>query len=186
MLVVFGEIVGDAGKARVDVGAAQFFGRHLFAGRGLHQGRAAEKDRARVLDDDRLVGHRGHVRAAGRTGSHHDGDLRNPFGRHASLVEEDAAEVLAIGKDVGLQREKRAARIHEIHAGQTILERDLLRAHVFLDGDWVVGPAFDRGVVGHDQRFAARNAADAGDDARAWRVVVVHLERRQRRELEKR
>ena len=155
VLVVFREVVGDAGETRVHVGAAQLFGGHFFAGGGLHERRAAEKDRARAFDDDRLVGHRGHVGAAGRAGAHDDGDLRNALGRHPRLIEEDAAEMLAIGEDLGLQRQKRAAGIDEIHAGQPVLERDLLRAHVLLDRDGVVGAAFDGRVVGDDHHFAA-------------------------------
>ena len=119
-----------------------------------------------AFDDDRLVRHRRHVRAAGRARAHHDGDLRDALGRHARLVEEDAAEVLAIGKDLGLQRQERAAGVDEVDARQPVLERDLLRAQVLLDGDRIVRAAFDRRVVGDDQHFAARHAADAGDDAR--------------------
>ena len=77
VLVVFGEVVGDAGEPRVDVGAAELLGGDLLAGRGLHERRAAEEDRAGALDDDRLVRHRRHVGAAGRARAHHDGDLRD-------------------------------------------------------------------------------------------------------------
>ena len=139
VLVVFGEIVGDARQPRVDVGAAQFLGCHFFACRGLHERRTAEKDRSGALDDDRFVGHRRHVGAAGRAGAHDDGDLRNALGGHARLVEEDAAEVLAVGKHLRLQRQERAARVHQVDAGQPVLERDLLRADVLLDRHRVVG-----------------------------------------------
>ena len=186
MLVVFGEVIGDAGEPRVHVGAAQFFGRHLFARRGLHQRRTAEKNRARAFDDDRFVGHGRHVRAARRARAHDDRDLRNALRGHPRLVVEDAPEMLAIGEDLGLQRQERAAGIDEIHAGQPVLERDLLRAHVLLDRHREVGAAFDRGVVGDDQHFAAGDAADAGDDAGRRRFVVVQVPGRQRRQLEKR
>ena len=119
--VVLGQVVGDAREARVHVGAAQLLGRDLFARRRLHQRRTAEKDRARALDDDRFVRHRRHVGAAGRARAHHDGDLRNPLGRHARLVEEDAAEVLAIGEDLGLQRQERAAGVDQVDARQPVL-----------------------------------------------------------------
>ena len=122
MLVVLGEVVGDAGEPRVDVGAAKLLGRDLFARGRLHERRAAEEDRARALDDDGLVGHRGHVGAARRAGAHHHRDLRDPLGRHPRLVEEDAPEVVAIGEDLGLQRQERAARVHEVDAGQAVLE----------------------------------------------------------------
>ena len=138
------------------------------------------------VDDDRLVRHRRHVGAARGARAHHDGNLRNPVGGHARLVEEDAPEVIAIGKDLGLQREKRAARIHQVDARQAVVERDLLRAHVLLDRDRVVRAALHRRIVGDDEHLAARHAADAGDDARRGRVVVVHVERGERGELEKR
>ena len=119
--IVLGEIVGDAGEPRVHVGAAELLGRDVFAGGGFHQRRAAEENRPGALDDDRFVRHRRHVGAAGRARSHDDGDLRNPLGRHARLVEEDPAEVIAIGEDVGLQRQERAAGIDQVDAGQPVL-----------------------------------------------------------------
>ena len=133
--VVFGEVVGDAGEARVDVGAAELFGGDFFAGRGFHERRAAEKDRPGAVDDDRFVRHRRHIRAAGRARAHHHGDLRDPLGRHPGLVEEDPPEVLAIGKDLGLERQERAAGIDQVDARQAVFERDLLRADVLLDRD---------------------------------------------------
>jgi hypothetical protein len=58
-------MIDDTGNARMDIGAAEVFGRDDFTGRRLDQRRAAEKDRALILDDDRLVAHRRHVGAAG-------------------------------------------------------------------------------------------------------------------------
>ncbi len=186
IVVVFREVVGDARNARVDVRAAELLGRDLFARGGLHEGRSAEKNRASAFDDDRFVGHGGHVGTARRAGAHDDGDLRNPLGRHPRLVVEDAAEVLAVREDLGLQGQKRAAGIHEIYAGQPVVERDLLRANVLLDGDRIVRAALDGRVVGDDEDLAPADAADAGDEPGAWRVVVVHAVRGERRELEKR
>ena len=186
MLVVFGEVVGDARQPRVDVGAAELFGGDLLAGRGLHQRRAAEEDRAGALDDDGLVRHGRHVGAAGGAGAHHDGDLRDALGRHPRLVEEDAAEVLAVGEDLGLQRQEGAARVDQVDAGQPVLERDLLRADVLLDRQRIVGAALDRGVVGDDQHLASGDAADAGDDAGGRRLVVVQVPGGERRQLEER
>ena len=184
MVVVVGEVVGHAREARVHVGAAEVLGADLFACGGLHERRTAEKDRAGALDDDRLVRHRRHVGAAGGARAHDDRDLRDALGRHARLVEEDAAEVLAIGEHLRLQRQEGAARVHEVHAGQTVLERHLLRAQVLLHRDRVVRAALHRGVVRDDHDLAARHAADTGDEARARRVVVVDMPRGQRRELE--
>src|SRR2546426_778897 len=83
--------------------------------------------------------------AAGRTRSHHHRNLRNAFGGHPGLIEENAPEMLAIGEDFGLEREKRAPGIDEVDTRQAVLERHLLRAYMFLDGDRIVGAAFDRG-----------------------------------------
>src|SRR5439155_24984370 len=106
--------------------------------------------------------------------------------RHARLVEEDAAEVLAVGEDVGLEGEEGAARIDQVDAAETVLERDLLRAKVLLHGERVVGAALHGGVVGDQHALAAGDASDAGHDARARRLVVVAGVRRERRELEER
>ncbi len=107
-----------------------------------------------------------------------------PSGRHARLIEEDAAEVLAIGKDVGLERQEGATGIDEIDAGQPVLQRHLLRAQMLLDGDGVVGAAFHRRVVGDDHHVPAAHAADAGDQASAGRIAVVHVPGGERRQLE--
>ena len=168
------------------VGAAQFLSGDLFTGRRLDERRTAEKDRPRAPDDDGFVRHRRHVGAAGRARSHDDGDLRNPFGRHAGLIVEDAAEVLAVREHLGLQRKEGAARVDEVDARQTILQRDLLRPEVLLHGDREVGAALDGGVIGDDQHFAARDPPDAGDQPGRWRLVIVHAERGQTRQLEKR
>ncbi len=186
MLVVFGEVVGDAGETGVHIGAAEFLGGHFLAGRGFHQRRAAEEDRAGALDDHRLVRHRRDVRTARGARSHDGGNLGDPLGRHARLVEEDAAEVLAVGEHVGLQRQEGASGVDQVDAGQAILERDLLSAQVLLDGDGVVGAAFHRRVVRDDQDFATRDAANPGHQPGARRLIVVHAERGQGRELEER
>ncbi len=137
------------------VAAAERFRVHDFARRGLHQRRAAEKDRALVADDDRLVRHRGHIRAARRAAAHHDGDLRNRARGHLRLVVEDAAEVFLVGEDFVLQRQEGAAGVDEVHAGQGVFERHFLRAQVLLHGDREVRAALHRRVVRDDECFAA-------------------------------
>ena len=136
--------------AGVDVAPAQLLGRDLLAGRGLHERRPAQEDRAGALDDDGLVAHRRDIRAAGRAAAHDQRDLRDAGGRHAGLVVEDPAEVLAVREDLGLEGQERAAGVDEVDAGQPVLERDLLGAQVLLDGDRVVGAALDRRVIGDD------------------------------------
>ena len=184
--IVGGQVIGDAGDAGVGVAAAELLGRHLLAGRRLHERRASQEDRALVLHDDGLVAHGRDVGAARRAGAQHDGHLRQARRRHARLVVEDAAEVIAVGEDLGLQRQERSARIDEVDAGQAVLERDLLRAQVLLHGERVVGAALHRGVVGDHDGVAAGDLPDAGDDPRARGLVVVAAPGRQRADLEER
>ena len=172
--------------AAVHVGAAQLLGGDLLAGRRLHQRRAAEEDRALLAHDDALVRHRRHIGAARRAGAHHDRDLRNAGRRHVRLIVEDAAEVVAVGKNLVLQRQERAAGIDQIDAGQMVLARDLLRAQMLLHRHRIVGAALDGGVVGDDHALAPADAADAGDDARRRHVAAIHAVRGERRQLEKR
>ncbi len=186
VLVRARERVGHARDARVDVAPAELLGGHLLARRGLHERRTGQEDRAGALHDHALVAHRGDVGAPGRARAHHGRQLRNAVGRHARLVVEDAPEMVAVGEDLGLQRQVGAAGIDQVDARQAVLEGDLLCAQVLLDGQREVRAALDRGVVGDDHALAAVHRADAGDDARAGRLVLVHAEGRQRRELEPR
>ena len=165
MAVVLGVVVGDAGLSRVHVGAAEILRRDHLAGRRLHQRRPAEEDRALVAHDDGLVRHRRHVGAAGGAGAHDHRDLRDARRRQRRLIVEDAAEMLAVGKDLGLVRQVGAAGIDEIDARQPVLARDLLRAQMLLHRHRIIGAALDRGVVADDHAFAPGDAADAGDDA---------------------
>ena len=77
-------MIGDAGAARMHLGAAELLGRHHLAGRGFHQRRAAEKDRPLPLHDHRLVRHRRHIGAARRARAHDAGDLRDAGGRQCA------------------------------------------------------------------------------------------------------
>ena len=78
-----------------------------------------------------------------------------PGARQVGLVVEDPAEVLAVGEDLVLHRQERAAGVDQVDARQPVLQRDLLRAQVLLHRHRVVGAALDRGVVGDDHALAA-------------------------------
>ena len=184
VLVIQRQVVGHAGDAGVNVRAAQLFGRHLLAGSSLDQRRPAQEDGACALDDHRLVAHGRHVGPAGRAGAHHGRDLGDASRAHGGLVVEDAAEVVHVGEDLVLHGQERAAGVHQIDAGQAVLQRHLLGAQVLLDRHGIVGAPLDRGVVGDDQALAARYGADAGDHARAGRVAVVQLPCGQGRQLQ--
>src|SRR5262249_56738894 len=98
----------------------------------------------------------------------------------------DAPEVLALRKDLGLEREEGAARVDQVDAREPVLERDLLRPDVLLHRERVVRPALHRRVVRDHHAFAAGDAPDAGDDPGAGRVVAVAAVRGERGELEER
>jgi hypothetical protein len=94
--------------------------------------------------------------------------------------------MLLIRKSPGLVRQKNAPRVDEIDTGKPVLHGDFLRPHMLLDGHGEIGPAFDRGIVGHDQDLPAVDNPDAGDHARRWSLVVVHSVGSQRTELQER
>ncbi len=164
--VVLRQVIGHARRPRVQVTTAEVLGRHDLAGGGLHQRRTAEEDRSLVLDDDRLVAHRRHVRAAGRARAHHRRDLRDPRPRQVGLVEEDPPEVLLVGEDLVLARQERPAGIDQVDARQPVLLRHLLRAQVLLDRQRVVRTALHRRVVGDDHHLAPVDPTDPRDHAR--------------------
>ena len=186
VLVVERLVVGDAGDPGVDGGPAELLRCDDLAGRRLDQRWAAQEDGAGAADDDGLVAHRRHVGAAGGARAHDEGDLRDAGRAHARLVVEDAAEVVAVGEDLVLERQEGAAGVDQVEAGEAVLERDLLRAKVLLDRHRVVGAALDRGVVGDDDALGAADHADAGHDAGARRVAVVQPVRGQGAQLEER
>ena len=102
------------------------------------------------------------------------------------LVVEDAAEVLAVGEDLVLLGQERAARVDEVDARQLVLEGDLLGAQVLLHRHRVVGAALDGGVVGDDEHLSAVHHADAGDDAGAGAGAAVQALGGERRDLQER
>ena len=173
--IVVREMVRNAGDARVHVAAAELFGADHLPSRGFDERRTAEKDRAGTFDDHRLVAHRRNVRAARRARSHDRGDLRDAFARHARLIVEDAAEVVAIGKHFVLQRQERAARIDEIDARKKVLLGDLLCAQMFLHRYGIVRAALDGRIVRDDDAALVFDRADARDHPGRRAVAAVHL-----------
>ena len=179
-------MVGHPGAARVDVGAAELLRGHVLARRGLHERGAADEDRAGSLDDDRLVAHRRHVGATGGARAHHHRDLGNPERRQPGLVEEDPAEVLAVGEHLGLERQEGAARVDEVDAGEPILQRHLLRAQMLLDGEREVRAALHGRVVRDEHALSALDDADPRHDSGRRSGAVVEIPGRERVQLEKR
>ena len=167
VLVVGGQVVGDAADARVDVGAAQLLGGHLLAGRRLHERRPAEEDRAGAAHDHGLVAHRRHVRAARGARAHHGGDLGDARAPTcAPGCRRSGRSARGRGRPrpgaAGTRRRSRPGRC----TGSRFCVGDLLRAQVLLHGQREVAAALHGGVVGHDHARAAVHRADAGHDAR--------------------
>ena len=94
--------------------------------------------------------------------------------------------MLAIGEHLVLRRQKRAARIDEVEAGQMVVAGDLLGAQMLLDGHREIGAALDRRVIGDDDAFAPHDAADPGDDAGRRHRAVIHAMGGKCRKFEKR
>ena len=108
-----------------------------------------------------------------------------PADGHARLIEEDAAEMLAVREHLGLVGQIGAAGIDQIDARQTVLRRDLLRPQVLLHRHRIVGAALDGRVVGDDHRLPAMDEADSGDEPGPVHVALVHAESRERADFEK-
>ena len=177
MGVVLRVMIHHAGGPGMDVRTPKILGADFLAGRRLHQRRSPQENGALASNDDCLVAHCRHIGATRGARSHHRGDLRNAFRRHVRLIEEDTAEMLAIGKDLVLQRQERAAGINQVDAGQAVGSRDLLSAQMLLHGDREICAALYGGIIRHDHAFLARYPANPRDNAGARNVIVVHAVR---------
>ncbi len=111
----------------MNIRAAQSFRVDFLAGGRANQRRAAEKDAPLVTHDDGVIGHRRYIRAARRARPMHHGDLRDALRREPRLIEENAAEMIAIRKDFILPRQKRAAAFDQVDARQAVIACNLLR-----------------------------------------------------------
>ena len=170
----------------MDPGPAQLLGADLLAGGRLHQRRAAQEDGAGAVDDDGLVAHGRHVGAAGGAAAHDRGQLGDPAGGEDGLVVEDPAEMLPVREHLGLQGQEGAAAVHQVEAGQPVLQGDLLGAQVLFHREREVGAALDRGVVGHHHAPAPVHQADAGDQPGGGQRVGVDVQGREQPHLQER
>ena len=186
MGIVTGHMISNAGVGTVHFSAAQGLGADLLAGGGLDQRRTRQKDGGLLPDHDGFIRHGGHVGAACGAEPHHHRQLRDILGRHAGLVVEDATKVIPVGEHLILHRQKGAAGIHQIEAGETQPLSDGLGTQVFFHGERVVGTTLHGGVVHHQHAEPARDPADAGDDTGGGYRLVIDLPASQRRQFEKR
>ena len=166
-----GQIVGDAGNGRVHFRAAKRLAIDDFVDRGLDDRRAAEMDAAGAAHHHDFVGERRDVGAAGRAAAENRRDLRQARSGHPALLEERAAEMIAIGENPILLGQEGAAAIDQVDARQAVLVRDFLRPKMLLDGLVEERAAFHGGVVGDDH---ARQAGDDTDRPSRCRQMEPH------------
>ncbi len=153
----------------------------LLAGGHLHQRRPGQEHLGPVPDEDRVVRHPRHVRAAGRGVAEHHGDRRPPLRRGPGQIPEHRA---ARNEDLRLGRQVRAARLDQIHHRQPVLRRDVGQPPGLAQPVRVDRAAAYRRVVGDDQALHALDHTDAADHAGSGRVVGV--ERGGRAQLQER
>ena len=99
----------------MSIGAAQFFGCDHLTGCSFHQWRTSQKDGGLVTHHNGLVSHRRHISTTGRTRAHDHGYLWDALRAHIGLVEENAAEMLAVRKYLILVRQVGTTGIHQVN-----------------------------------------------------------------------
>ena len=155
VLVILGQVIDHARLFGMQITAAKVFSTDFLTRCRFHQRRASQEDRALVSHNHCLVRHGRNISAASRAASHDAGNLRNALCAHIRLIEEDAPEMLLVGKHLGLMGEVRAAAIDQIDARQAVLLRNLLRAQVLLHRHRKVSAALHRRIVADDHALAA-------------------------------
>ena len=170
--VVLVGAVGDRRLGRVDLGAAEFFGRDGLVGHRLHDVGTGDEHVARVLHHEDEVGHGRRVDVAARARAHDDGDLRNDAGGQHVALEHFA--VAAERVDAFL--DARAAGIEQADDRRAVLQRHVLDLG-HLAGVRFRQRAADHGeVLGEHVDDAAVDGAPAGHDAVARGLVLLHAE----------
>ncbi len=119
------------------------------------------------------------VGTAGDAHAHDGGDLRNAHGRHHGVVAEDAAEIVGVGEDVFLQRQKHARGIDQVDRRDVVVDGDVLRANDLLGGHREERAGLHRGVVHDEHDQSALHSRQAGDHSRRRRAapLFVHAPR---------
>ncbi len=164
------EVVAEAGRTRVHLGAAEGFVVGLLAGGHLDQWRAAEEHLRAILDHDGVIAHRRNVGATCGRVAEHDRDSRDARRRETGQVAEHRP---AGDEDLLLAREIRATRLDQGDHRQPVLQRNLVRPQGLLQRPRVARPATHRRIVRRNKAFDALDDADADDQAGADLVVAA-------------
>ncbi len=184
-LIVGLAIIDGAADLRVHLRAAQLFGGILRADRRLHQRRSGKKEAAAFGHQD-VIAHQRQIRAAGHAHAHDGGDLRNAHRRHHRVVAEDAAEIVGVGEDIFLQRQKDAGRIDQVDRGDVVVDGDVLRADDLLRRHREERAGLHRRIVDDEHDQAALHARQSGHHAGRRRAapLFIHAPRYVRAKLE--
>ena len=126
-----------------------------------------------------MIAHHGQIRAPCHAHSHDGGNLRNAHGAHDRVIAKNPAEVVGVRKNVFLEREKNARRIHQIDRRNVILDGDILRPNHFFCRHGEERAGFHCCVVSNKHEGAAANRGEARDraSARCATPFFVHFER---------
>ena len=163
VFVILGHMIDHARFTAMQVAAAQILGANLFTRCGLDQWRACQEDSALITNNDALIRHCRNICATSGTTAHDTGDLRDALGAHICLVEEDAPEMVTVGKNLVLMRQIRTAAVDQIDAWQMVRLGDFLRPQMLFDRHRVISTTLYRRVITNNHALAARNTADSRD-----------------------
>ena len=124
--------------------------------RGLHQRRTCEKQPA-AIRHQHVIAHHRKVTATGDAHPHDGRDLWNAHGRHHGIIAKYAAEIVGVGKDIFLQRQKHARGIDQIDGRNVVLDGDVLRPNYFLRSHREERACLHGRVIGDDHDHPGLN-----------------------------
>ncbi len=166
---------------------AEFFLVDNLTDGGFDQRRTGEIKPA-AFRHQNLVAEHGQICATGHAISHDGGELRNARGGNDGVVAEDAAEIVFVGKNFILHRQKHAGGIDQVNDRQVALEGDALGADQLLRRLWKERAGFHGRVIGNDHAGNAGDVADSSDTAGGGNFppLFVHAECGPKSDFEKR
>ena len=185
VIIILGQIVGNTTQPRMGIAATQRFSIDILAGSLFHQRRTGQKDGPLPCNNNRLVRHGRHIGTPGRAGSHDHGNLRNTGCAHPRLIIKNASKMVAVGKHLVLTRQVGTAAIHQIQAGQMVLQRDFLRAKMLFHRQRIVTATLYRGVIADDHAVPPAYLADTGNDPGGRDLILIQVMRRKKPDFQK-
>ena len=123
-----------------------------------------------------MIAHDRKIPAACNAHAHDGRDLRNSHGRHDSVIAKHATEIVGVGENVFLQRQKHTRGVHQVDGRDAVFHRDILRTNDFFRRHGEERAGLHRGIVGDDHDHAGLDAGKARDHAGGGRAApfVVH------------